>query len=92
MGVGKRMQMVQKVDGRHSVRVGGERVMMVRRRKKVCSKMLFSQSKVILDHVFCFFILDGKLGHQGPTHPILMENSISFFFWGGGDPPLPNFM
>ena len=41
--------------------------------------MHFRQKKVFLDHVFFFF--NGKPGHRGPTHPILMENSINFFFF-----------
>ena len=32
-----------------------------------------------MNHVFLFFF-NGKPGHRGPTHPILMENSIKFFF------------
>ena len=42
--------------------------------------MHFRQKKVFLDHVF-FFFFNGKPGHRGPTHPILMENSINFFFF-----------
>merc|ERR1712105_149111 len=30
---------------------------------------------------FSFFSFNGKPGHRGPTHPILMENSINFFFF-----------
>ena len=48
--------------------------------KKVCFKMHFMQQKVFLDHVF-FSSSNGKPGHRGPTHPILMENSINFFFF-----------
>ena len=31
--------------------------------------------------MFFFFFFNGKPGHRGPTHPILMENSINFFFF-----------
>ena len=41
--------------------------------------MHFRQKKVFLDHVF-FFFFNGKPGHRGPTHPILMENSLTFIF------------
>ena len=27
-----------------------------------------------------FFFFNGKPGHRGPTHSILMENSINFFY------------
>ena len=59
-----RKQMVQRVDGRLSVRGG---VIMVR------------QNKAFLDHVFSPSFLKSKPGHQGLTHPILKENSITFF-------------
>ena len=72
-----RKQMVQRVDGRLRGRWGVGVIMV---RKKVCFKMHFRQKKVFLDHVF-FFFFNGKPGHRGPTHPILMENSINFFFF-----------
>ena len=34
-----------------------------------------------MNHVFLKKKFNGKPGHRGPTHPILMENSINFFFF-----------
>ena len=30
--------------------------------------------------MYFFFFFNGKPGHRGPTHPILMENSLTFIF------------